>query len=230
MIEFTKPMERVRRITQFARSEGDYQWNIFEASVYGWTDSWMVIPVPGGDVAIVEGLFYPSWLSHMSRGFCKRPSDRRPQPEGAYIRQSEETDVRLFLDRDSLAGELDWEPSEDILSSGGAWLAAYCPAGRIVLAPWAFGFTKPEEQRGKNSIWLPMNEAADDLRMYYQDGVEHQPQSSEKPPREGHEKSQYQACVVTETRMLGGIINPNENYHSWKPSKDERTARWLNLN
>tara|TARA_R110000824_G_scaffold120382_3_gene275637 strand:- start:23644 stop:24321 length:678 start_codon:yes stop_codon:yes gene_type:complete len=223
-------METVRRVTQFARSDGDYQWNVFEASVFGWTDSWMVIPIPGGDVAMVESLFYPSWLPHMCRGFCE-PSPERRRAGGVerYKRSQEQTNTQLFLDSKSLAGELDWEPSEDILASGDVWLAAYCPAGRWVLLPWAFGFTKPESQRGKNSVWLPMESTTEDCRVYFQDGREHTANVVVQSAQAKGTKSQYQACVITETGLLAGIVNPEQNYHYWKASKEERLSQWLTL-
>lgn len=227
MIEFTHPVERVRRVSHFARSDGATQWNVVEASVFGWTDGWMVMPIQGEDVALID-LLYPSWLPHMCRAFCvAHPEAAYSTPEGLYVRAREKTKVVVFRDADDMAEELDWKPSDDILADGSSWVASYCPAGRVTLCPWAFAFTKSEEQRDRNSLWLPMERGTDDFRVFFQSGLPHMesPLWSERDWR----KSQYQACVITDTRRLDGVVSPGEDYYWWEVSRSERRSQWLDL-
>ena len=136
MIEFTKPVDEVRRLTFYARSDGEWQWNIYEASVFSWTDNWLVTAIQGSELEGVK-LEYPQWLSHVCRGLTLPSPEARSFVLGDqyYSRNDDDPTVEFFESAKEMVSHLNWVPSAEIIDSGSAWVASYFPPGRITLPP-----------------------------------------------------------------------------------------------
>ena len=232
MIEFVnnKSIERVRRFTIFARSVGDVQYNIVEASLFTWSHNWMVIPIEGSGLSLLK-FEYPNWLHNLYQAFgATRPDPKSTKPNEAYERLEANKDIRVFKSIDKLKSELNWTPDGQCQSAD-SWLAVYLPAGRITLPPFAFKFNKggavKQNRIGSNSdaLWIPMTDKADKCRVFFQTGHPHL--ESPDYENENWSQSQYQACIFTRAKLTRMMVAPLEDYFSWTVPQVQMRSQWM---